>query len=68
MSRALDLRGRRGVRPGRGQEGLQSAVPHLQTPAYLEKLNLLKVTVFLMNRVKFSAWRSRGFLPGRGGM
>lgn len=28
----------------------------------MEKLNLLKVTVFLMNSVKFSAWISRGFL------
>lgn len=56
-----------GVRPGR-PGGSSVCRPPPPTPAYLEKLNLLKVTVFLMNRVKFSAWRSRGFLQGGGGM
>lgn len=41
------------------KEGLGLSGP---THTYLEKLNLLKVTVFLMNSVKFSAWTSRGFL------
>lgn len=37
-------------------------MPAITPHAYLEKLNLLKVTVFLMKSVKFSAWTSRGFL------
>ena len=69
MSRALDLRGRAAVRTDMGQEGLRSASPPPHPiPAHLEKLNLLKVTVFLMNRVKLSAWSSKGFLRGEGGM
>ena len=46
--------GKTGHKEGLGPAG--------HTHTYLEKLNLLKVTVFLMNKVKFSAWTSRGFL------
>lgn len=53
--------------PGSGQAGdTEGLRPARTLPPYLEKLNLLKVTVFLMNSVKFSAWTSRGFLWGRG--
>lgn len=56
-------RGGRGSGQAGDTEGLR---PARTLPPYLEKLNLLKVTVFLMNSVKFSAWTSRGFLWGRG--
>lgn len=46
-----------------GQDGDKESVgPSGLTHTYLEKLNLLKVMVFLMNSVKFSAWTSRGSL------